>query len=197
MRRLHWVLLLIASLLIAATMTLIFGQALIPVSNMETDHRLKQQPESENSSAVTVEASKYPMKLTMAIDRTELDLGETLCVNLTVENIGDQDLTMSFADGQDEFIFAVYNESDSQCVYTHWVGYPQCYIPEVVHVNETRTKDWEWNQVGDLVYLGLDQNPPYYRKTITPGEYHIIGLFESSTLNLQIETPPISFTIHG
>jgi hypothetical protein len=71
------------------------------------------------------------------------------------------------------------------------------HVPEIWEPNTTRTENWNWDQAGNMVFVGFDHEPPYYYETIAAGKYNVVGLFQSHTLNMLIKTPPVAFTIQG
>ncbi len=157
---------------------------------------LRNNPNSDTNQPVTVEASNYPLSLSMTIDKTVFELGEPVKITFRLENIGNETLNLYFSDGNDAYDFIVYNESNT-IVYRKYYDtlYPQVHTPSKMEPGEARGRTWAWWQVDGLVYQGLDKDPPAYYEKVPPGTYHITGLFISHTLNITVETPPITITI--
>jgi hypothetical protein len=98
---------LFLALLITATVALIASQAQISTSDTKMNRPVSHLTNNETSSGVIVEVTEYPLKAVMTVGKTELKHGEALPINFTVENIGDQALTMYFSDGCDQSYFFI------------------------------------------------------------------------------------------
>jgi hypothetical protein len=180
------VIVLISLVLVIVAAALIAIQAQNSAGNVQTN------------GPVTVEGLNYPLKLAMTLKKTNLTLGEPLDLAFSLENVGNETLTLIFSCGRDAFDYAIYNESDA-LVYSRlrdWV-FPQIITYEYMRPNETRCFIVAWPQFGELVYVGLHNNPPCYYDTVPPGTYSIRGAFRSRTLNFTLETAFVEFKILG
>lgn len=141
-------------------------------------------PETEGAG-IMVEASRFPLKLTMILNKTTFEVEEPVNMTFYLENIGNETLTMVFSDGHDRFSFNVLDENDSLIYESHWF-YPTVYIPMDVPPRLARITTqtwWQKTNIGD----GTQQ--------VKLGKYKIVGLFISGTFDFTIETPPITIRI--
>lgn len=183
MKRSVWALLLTASSLIIVLVALLASQAENQASRIQTN------------GPVTVKGLKYPLKLTVTVSETDLTLGEPLELTLSLENVGNETLTLYFSDGNDAYDYRIYNESDV-CIYSYYYDtvYPMIHVPEQMKPGDVRNFTSSWDQKSELVYQ--PPNPPYYIK-VPAGTYRINGAFicHAHALGFTVETPSITFRI--
>jgi hypothetical protein len=150
---------------------------------------------SKTQDPVSVEGTHFPLKLTMTLNDTELKEGEPLNILLSLENTGNETLTLYFADGGDRFDFTIYTESGA-CVYRYGYDtvYPQIHIPEQMRLGDTRNLTREWGQVTNAIY-DPNHDPHTYYNAVPPGTYQIKGAFFADTLRFNMSTPEICFEI--
>lgn len=153
-------------------------------------------PQISDKTEIKVNATQYPFKLTMSLSKTELKLGDPVNISLFLEYTGNENLTLVFSCGKDQLSFTVYDEKNSS-VYDKYSNtvYAAIYMPTAVVLGWYQNITYTWYQEDGLVYQGIGQDPPAYYNKVSAGTYHIVGVFISHTLNLTIETPPITITI--
>lgn len=142
---------------------------------------------------IMVEASHYPLKLTMVLNKTTFKVGEPINITFITENIGNETLTMIFSDGSDHFSFIVYDENGSK-VYEPQRGYLMVRIPTLVSPGLAGVAQDTWYQQYNPIFRGWDEDPLFEYKKVPPGKYQIVGVFVSS-LSFTIQTPPTMITI--
>ncbi len=123
-----------------------------------------------------VEASHYPLKLMMVLNKTTFKVGEPINITFIIENIGNETLTLFFTDGVDRESFVVYDEAGSQ-VYEDIHYYPAVHIPFMLPPS-----------------LSTSLTPTWYQN-LPLGSYKIVGLFISGSLGFTLETQPVTITI--
>lgn len=140
----------------------------------------------------------YPFMLTVTLEKTAYKLKEPVNITLTLINIGEENITFqSFYDFLVDFI--VYDTNFVQ-VYQYWKEHG---IVDTLHLippfqpGEKWTFPYIWYQENGLVYQGLSQDPPAYYKKVPPGTYYIIGIFDSTSNKVRLETPAVKITVTG
>lgn len=147
---------------------------------------------SVDTLPVIVEVTGYPFKLSIWLAKTTFEVGEHVNVSLLIENISNETLVLSFADGADHFWFIVY-DGDWQKIYELVLYYGQ---GEPVFVNfkpgDKATSTYIWRQ--NFVNQTIPNN--WHFEPVPAGMYNVVGVFLSISLNnLRIETPSIAITI--
>lgn len=137
--------------------------------------------EEPAGGAIKIEATHYPLKLTMILNKTTFKVGEPVNIRFLLENIGNETLTLCFSDGADFPVFVVYDEGGSQ-VYD-------------------RRKDLFFHPV----YLPIDLPSGLsngvvdtWYPQLASGIYRIVGVYSGRLgfmLGFTIETEPITITI--
>lgn len=178
----------VAAVLVASSLAIVVSVAIVvslynPASSGQT------------SGPVTVEGLHQPLKLSMTVNNVELNPGERLNIEMLLENVGNETLTLYFSDGNDQFDFFIYGANET-CVYRYNsnTAYPQAHVPEQMKPGDARGFTREWAQVFDAIY-DPNHDPHCYYNVVPPGTYRIKGAFISSTLKFTVETPMISLTI--
>jgi len=144
--------------------------------------------------SVIAEATKFPLRLKIILDKTKFGLGETVKMVFFAENIGNRTIDMSMY--EDYFSFVVCDEAGSEIYdWNKNHGHIALYIPMALPSGLSRMGILEWNQDYNLKLITLDPHPQFEYRKVSPGRYQIIGQFISSHLRFTIETPPITITI--
>ena len=147
---------------------------------------------NETTYPVTVEASDYPLNLSMTINKTVFRLGEPVKIRLRIKNIGNKTLVLSFGD-RDRPSFIVYNEEGSEVYrFLRHVLYPTMYNPVKISPGD----EFSFGNY-TVWYQKVEPYQNYHLNDAPPGTYHIIGEFVSTSLDLTIQTPPITIKIVG
>lgn len=137
---------------------------------------------SNGGGGIMVEATKYPLRLTIILNETTFKVGEKVNFTLFVENIGNETLAFHFG-YMDHSSYVVYYENGSTVYdfeeHTFWpmVILPPTYVPSGLVLRFQMT----WYQKKDA--------------PLPPGTYHLVGGFRSGSLGLIIETPPVTITL--
>jgi hypothetical protein len=143
---------------------------------------------------IVVEATKFPLKLTMVLDKTKFELSEPVKMAFFIENIGNETLDMSMY--EDDFDFVVYDEAGYEVYELNKnVVHPAVYIPMPLPSGLSRPGTLTWSQDYNLKLVTLDPHPQFEYRKVSPGRYQIIGQFVSSHLRFTIKTPPVAITI--
>jgi len=144
------------------------------------------------STLTTAEGANEGLELTMTLEKTVYNLGETMKITLTLTNIGNQ--TANFGpDYSNDFDFQVYNGTNS-ILYQwsdRWIGvaHPNIIWGETLRAGESLSEDITWQQT--CYNTGLSEGVP-----VLPGTYNIIGqIGPLYGANSTIETTPIQITI--
>jgi len=149
-----------------------------------------------DEGAIIVETIKFPLKLRMMLNKTAFELNETVGIEFSAENIGNETLNMSLY--EDDFNFVIYDEASSE-VYDwnkNW-AHPAIYIPMPLPPGLSRSGAFQWSQDYNPILVSLDQYPYFEYKKVSPGRYQIVGQFTSGHLRLIVETPPVTITIRS
>lgn len=144
---------------------------------------------------IMVEASHFPLKLAMVLNKTTFEMGEPVNMILQIENIGNETLTLHYYGGADHFSFVVYDKNGFK-LYEPDRVWPTLYMPpEHVPPGLARIAQDTWHQQYNPIFRGWGEDPLYEYKKVPSGAYQIIGQFISHALNFTIETPPVTITI--
>jgi hypothetical protein len=124
------------------------------------------------------------LKLTMALQKTNYSLGESISITLTITNVSNQTRNFGLGPDVNDFDFHVYNDTNSNIYWysSRWVGsaIPLYIVFETLNAGESLNCALVWQQ------------------TVSPGTYYIVGRVgppffygENSTM----ETTPVQITI--
>ena len=148
-----------------------------------------------NFTSVEAEATAYPFKLKMTLEKTAYKSRERVNVTCILLNIGEENITL-YHSADFLFDFIVYDE-DFLHVFRHrsvW-GIPMVYYPFVpIPPSANRTITGFWDQTYDGSGNVI---PELWHKEVPPGTYYVTGLFSSSTYRIKLQTPAIRITIGG
>jgi len=134
-----------------------------------------------------VEASHWPFKLTMMVEKTNFEIGEPVNTTFTLENIGHETITLYTS--RDDVTFDVYTLNNLKA-YTFEYCFGMMSFPWKMEPGEVAYEWWTWKQ-----YYFESEIAPSWQQ-VRPGRYRIIGKFKSPTFNyLTVETPPVTITI--
>jgi len=131
--------------------------------------------------SLQAEATKYPFKLVITLEKTVFKLGEPVYVTCILTNIGEENVTLyQTADRMFDFLI---RDKNFIHVYRYafdygWIGLYFPFPPIEPGGNWTETRIW------DQTYVPL-------------GTYYVSGIFYSPTYGLTIETSAIRITILG
>lgn len=142
-----------------------------------------QNPDSDAEGENTKSVVENGAKLTISLDKTEFNPGENIDVNLVVQNLREENVTLTFSSGY-QFDFVVYDE-DSKVVCS-WSD-DKAFIQAITHFSlgpgESRNWVGSWNQT---VYNGLTGE----YLPISSGTYYLRGILVG-----YLETPLLRITI--
>lgn len=144
-----------------------------------------------NLSPVEAEATEYPFKLKITLEKTTYKLGEPVYVTWTLINIGEENVTLF---SSDMFGFLIRDENFNH-VYRRGSRGLAVVVPyPPTPPGENRTSTDVWRQVYDDQILKL-QNTYYVLKKVSPGTYYVSGYSWISTYNVELETTPVRIMV--
>jgi len=182
-------------MVVLSTFFVILGVAAIWGLEAGTLKEAPKTPETEGAG-IMVEASHFPLKLTMILNKTTFEVEEPVNFTLVLENIGNETLTIH--SGGDHFSFIVYDKNGSK-VYEPdpvWLAVyvPPEHLPPGLALRAQGP--WlAWYQQYTPIFRGWGEEPLFEYRKAPPGAYQIVGQFISHTLNFTIETPTVIITI--
>jgi hypothetical protein len=145
------------------------------------------------------ETTRYPFKLTVAMEKTAFTVGEPINVSWTLTNIGDKNVTLYSSEDilldfmvRDENLDPVfdYRSFFDYRSYNLWAFVIFPYPPIAPGNNVTITGTWR--QIYDGSSLIRKQ---LWLTQVVPGTYYVSGIFSSYTYSMELETPAIRITI--
>jgi len=148
-----------------------------------------------NLSSVEAEATAYPFKLKIILEKTAYKSRELVNVTGILTNIGEDNLTL-YHSADIEFDFIVYDENFLHVFqYSNEWFIPAIYLPfPPIPPNNNVTLTGFWNQI----YDGSGKiTPELWGKRVPSGTYYVTGFFLCTTYKLRIQTPAIRITIIG
>jgi len=139
------------------------------------------------------EATKYPFKLTITLEKTAYKLGERVNVTWTLTNIGTENITLYHS--VDDFPdFIVYD-----CTFNHVFQYVSYYFRSAdfypfrpIAPGKKTGGIVFWKQIYDM----QAKTGPWGQR-VPPGVYYIIGSFDSPTYRVTLRTPLLRIAITG
>jgi len=145
-----------------------------------------------SSASLYVTATSPPLELRMELEKTELQLNETIIVRLFLTNIGSEKITIVFNYMNDMVGFIVEDENDTE-VFVH----PEMFLTAVRKVDlepgDQISEMLKWSQKGN--------RPGNYGLSVSAGTYKIIGrtgkfgiVGKNLPKGYRIETPLITIT---
>lgn len=135
-----------------------------------------------------------PLELTLELSKTEFEQGEPINGTLSLRNIGNESITVTFGQLGGRFYFDVFDANGTH-VYTSALVCPAAEEHLPLNPNEQITRTDTWNQNYNI------WPTEYYLEQVPKGTYTIIGkslrysLYPTDSLHDGIETPPITITI--
>jgi len=147
-----------------------------------------------NLAPVEAEATAYPFKLKITLEKTTYKLGEPVNVTWILTNISDENVTLyNSIDWVFDFII---RDKDFNHVFQWSCDYGVLLVvlpfpPIAPGDNMTFTGKWRQTYDGSNIY-------PYYGlggKNVPSGIYYVFGVFASGTYGFEFETPAIRITI--
>jgi len=161
---------------IAASMVFMFLNAFLPLN-----------------FSLRAEATKYPFKLTIILEKTSYKLGEPVNVTCILTNIGEENVTLYDNDTyafliRDKNFIHVYREG------TRTLGYYSPLPP--IAPGESWTSIRTWRQIYDQEFVKTEVG--LMERQVPLGTYYVSGFFWGShpTPRFLFETPVIRITIH-
>jgi len=150
----------------------------------ETNGTINQPSNETNtaSDALEADATQYPFRLTITLNKTEFTLGETVNITLRLRNIGNE--TKYLLVGSDVVSYIVYDEANSTVWNEiHHLAFIAARLSIRIDPGEEIVFEKYWKQIDDS-----------YMK-VPPGTYHIVGALYCGYYIIKIKTPPITITI--
>jgi len=162
---------------------------------------------------------QFGLKLTVALERTEYQLGEPINITLAITNIGNETITYAISHGGNRFDFRVYNETLSNIYQWSWGGLFAAHWDEITlnpgeslavgqigGVFHTHTGYWVWTQIcNNDKYVPQSLWPASDGIPVAAGKYYLVGQtgpiielngnFFPGEQRIIIETPPIEITL--
>jgi hypothetical protein len=148
---------------------------------------------SSGGGAAVVEATKFPLKLMMILNKTAFEINETVGIAFFLENIGNETFYLSLY--EDYFSFVVYDEAGSE-VYNWKKNYVHLtiYIPASLPPDLSRSGALRWYQDYNPKLITLDPHTLFEYRKVAPGRYQIVGQFLDNSKSI-VETPIVTITI--
>jgi len=150
----------------------------------ETNGTINQPSNETNtaSDALEAEATQYPFRLTITLNKTKFSLGETVNITLRLRNIGNE--TKYLLVGRDVVSCIVYDEANS----TVWNE-----IYHLVFIAARLSKRIDPGE--EIVFESYWKQTDDSKVKVPPGTYHIVGALYCGYYIIKIKTPPITITI--
>jgi len=131
--------------------------------------KMKTITYGKESPPAEVETTYGPIKLTMRLNKTIYVMGEAVKVILTVTNIGNETVLLSFC-SPCKTNFVVYNKA-SQTIFNYFTS---CMWADIcssllLDSRESFSQTLIWDQ------LEIDNFPPFASRQVQPGTYYIKG----------------------
>ncbi|NIO38526.1 hypothetical protein GTO27_12640 [Candidatus Bathyarchaeota archaeon] len=145
-----------------------------------------------NFSPIEAEATEYPFKLKITLEKTTYKLGEPVNVTWTLTNIGEENVTLYSSRDlsgflvRDENFIHVYRQGNRVWLVIH--------PSPPIATGENWTSTEVWRQVYDDQILKL-QNAYYVLKKVPPGTYYVSGYSWIPTYNIELETPAVRVSV--
>ena len=161
----------------AVTVTFMFLNALLPL----------------NFLSVGAEATEYPFKLVMTLDRTTYKLGDLVNVTWILINVGEENVTLYYS--VDHLLDFVVYDANFIRVYRYrsqWGGVLGILPLAPIPPGDRMTLTGSWEQTYDS---SGKVRPELWHKKVPPGIYHIAGIFRSGTYNVTLTTSVIRIAI--
>jgi hypothetical protein len=153
------------------------------------------------SFPVQAEATEYPFKLTIALEKTTFKVEEPVNITWVLTNIGQENVTL-YNSRDFPLDFLVRDQGFTNVFrYRSYVGVLQVIYPFApIMPSDNMTMADVWKQIYDDRFLKLPD--PYNGvghfwspKKVFPGTYYVSGIFHSATYGVNIETPVMRITI--
>jgi hypothetical protein len=153
-----------------------------------------------NLSPVEAEATAYPFKLKITLEKTTYKLGEPVNVTWVLTNISDENVTLYYS--RDLLLDFIIRDKYFNHVfrYRSYYGLIQVLFPfPPIAPGGNMTFTGDWRQIYDG-YSGRNIYDlyPYYGlggENVPSGIYYVFGVFASGTYDFEFETPAIRITI--
>lgn len=148
-----------------------------------------------NLSSVEAEATEYPFKLIITLEKTTYKLTELVNATWTLMNIGEENVTL-YHSADTLFDFVVYDEDFIHVFrYRSEWGIPMVYHPFApIPPGHRITLTGFWDQIYDG---SGNVKQELWHKEVPPGTYYVSGIFSSATYNVKLRTPAIRITVGG
>jgi len=142
-----------------------------------------------------LEATEYPFKLKINLEKTMFRLGEPVNVTWILTNIGNEKVTLyNSRDDTPDFLIRDAN-FNYVFQYGSYFGILTVIYPiGTIASGDSMTTTGMWEQIHDGSHK-VDSELSF--KQVPPGTYYVAGIFDSATYDVVIETPVIRITILG
>lgn len=144
--------------------------------------------------SLQAEATKYPFKLVITLEKTVFKLGEPVNVTCILTNISEENVTL-YNSRDDPPDFSIRDENFNHVFrYRSYVGVAMIIHPiATIAPGDNITVTDKWKQIFDGTYI-----PTEFRLDhVPPGTYYVKGIFTSYTYGLTFATPVIRISILG
>lgn len=142
------------------------------------------------SQTLYVTATSPPLELRMELDKTEFELGENVTVYLSLKNVGDHTINVTFPHIGNKFYITV-RDANSTAIYESLRGGFHALWVIPLDPREVINETIVWPQVKQL-HETWD-----LKEKVPPGTYTLTGHSEGNliTATERLVTPPITITI--
>jgi len=120
-------------------------------------------------SPVEAETIYGPIRLTATLDKSTFRLGEKINVTVTITNISNETIMLSYS-SPPKTDFAAFNSlSQTIFIYSQTHGFMGMLVSIVLEPLESYSQTLEWDQ------LEVDNFPPFASRQVQSGTYYITG----------------------
>jgi len=145
--------------------------------------------------SLQAEATKYPFKLMITLEKTVFKLGEPVNVTCILTNISEENVTL-YHSRDYTLDFSIRDENFNHVFrYRSYVGVMSVVYPFApIEPGDNKTRMGSWEQIYDGRVL---PNTELRFKQVLLGTYYVSGIFSSATYGIIFATPVIRITILG
>jgi len=145
--------------------------------------------------SLQAEATKYPFKLMITLEKTVFKLGEPVYVTCILTNISEENVTL-YHSSDIPLDFSIRDENFNHVFrYRSYVGGIAAHYPFApIEPNDNKTGMGIWRQIYDGTVI---PNTELRFRQVLPDTYYVAGIFVSATYGTIFATPVIRITILG